>query len=76
MNKITQKQLVLDHFRRFKAINILDSIELYGITRLSAQIYTLKHKDKYIFDEEWVNVQTRYGNTTKVKNYILVGKEE
>lgn len=74
MRRSGNKEKVLDHFRKYKAITTMDAFELYGMTRLSAVIHNLK-KESYIFDEEWVEVETRYGNKVKVKSYILVGKE-
>lgn len=73
MKKRGYKEILLDHFRRFRAITTLDAFEMYGMTRLSAVIYNLK-KENYRFDEEWVEVENRYGNKIKVKAYILVGK--
>ena len=75
MKKRGYKEILLDHFRRFEAITIFDAIEMYGMTRLSAVIFNLK-KDKYIFDEKWVEVENRQGVKTRVKAYILRGKEE
>jgi len=72
MNKKGYKQILLEHFRRFKSITSLDAFEMYGMTRLSAVIYSLK-KDGYIFEDEMIDVENRYGKKIRVKAYTLLG---
>ena len=74
MKKRGYKEILLEHFRRFESITSLDAFEMYGMSRLSAVIYNLK-KDRYKFDEKWVEVENRYGTKVRVKAYMLVGKE-
>lgn len=74
MKRRGYKEVLLDHFRRFEAITILDAIEMYGMTRLSAIIFRLK-KDGYRFQDKWVEVENRYGKKVRVKAYILTGRE-
>ena len=75
MKKIGYKEVLLEHFRRFKSITSWDAIEMYGMTRLSAVIYNLK-KDGYLFENESIEVKNKYGTKVWLTKYILVGKGE
>lgn len=44
----TQKELVLDHLKHYGKITTMEAIMRYGITRLSARIYDLRHDDGYV----------------------------
>lgn len=72
---LTQKDRVLRHLRDFGSITSWESFTEYGITRLSAIIYNLKHIDGYNFDEEWQTSINRYGEKTSFKKYILKERE-
>ena len=72
---LTQKARVLRHLRDFGSITSWESFTEYGITRLSAIIYNLKHIDGYDFDEEWQTRINRYGEKTSFKKYILKERE-
>ena len=50
---MTQKDRILRHLKDYGHITSWESFSEYGITRLSAIIYNLKHIDGYSFDEEW-----------------------
>lgn len=76
MKKVNQREIVLNHFKRFKSINQQDAIEMYGIYRLSAVIYDLKHKDNCVFSDEMIKVDNRYGSKSRVKSYTLINKGE
>ncbi|MGN0967146.1 MAG: helix-turn-helix domain-containing protein [Candidatus Coprovivens sp.] len=71
MNKMTQKDRILRHLRDYGHITSWESFVEYGITRLSAIIYNLKHLDGFEFDEEWQTRTNRYGEKTSFKKYIL-----
>lgn len=59
--KRTQKQDVLNYLKRYKSITSLKAIQLYGATRLSGIIYTLR-SEGYDIKTDLKNVKTRYGN--------------
>ena len=71
----TQKQIILEHFLKYKSLTSWDSIRLYGDTRLSDKIYQLK-KDGYKFSGEWIISKNRFGEKVKFKKYILINEEE
>lgn len=71
MNKMTQKDRVLRHLRDYGHITSWESFVEYGITRLSAIIYNLKHLDGFEFDEKRQTRINRYGEKTSFKVYIL-----
>ena len=58
---MTQKDRILRHLKDYGHITSWESFSEYGITRLSAIIYNLKHIDGYSFDEEWQTRINRYG---------------
>ncbi len=71
----TQKQIILEHFLKYKSLTSWDSIRLYGDTRLSDKIYQLK-KDGYKFKEEWITKKNRNGIKVKFKKYILAEEQD
>ena len=71
---VSQTELVLQHLIEHGSITSYEAIKFYGATRLSAIIYTLKHKDGYIITTTFETVTTRYGVKTKVARYKLVKK--
>lgn len=71
MKKMTQKDRILRHLIDYGFITSWEAFEEYGITRLSAIIYNLKHKDNLNFKDEWLCRQNRYGENTSFKKYIL-----
>ena len=72
---MTQKDKVSDYLKDYGYITSWGSFSEYGITRLSAIIYNLKHIDGYSFDEEWQTRINRYGEKTSFKKYILKTRE-
>lgn len=69
--RLTQRDRILRHLKDFGSITSWQSFTEYGITRLSAIIYNLKHIDGYDFVEEWQTRTNRYGEKTSFKKYIL-----
>ena len=72
---MTQKDRILRHLKDYGHITSWESFSEYGITRLSAIIYNLKHIDGYSFDEEWQTRINRYGEKKYNKKYILKTRE-
>lgn len=70
MKRLTQKDRILEHLKKYGSITTWDSFSLYGDTRLSDKIYRLK-KDGYDFIEEWETKTNRFGNPVTFKRYIL-----
>lgn len=71
MLRVTQTDLILQHLRRRGTITQREADDRYGITRLGARIYDLKHRG-FDIRREMVPVMTRYGETTHVAQYYLV----
>ena len=72
--KLTQLDRIERHLRDFGGITSFESFIEYGITRLSAIIYTLRHKKGYDIRGEWVEKKNRYGEPTRFKKYQLIKK--
>ena len=68
---VSQTKLVLQHLKKYGTITSYESIKLYGATRLSAIIYTLRHNNGYSITSTFENVTTRYGVKTAVARYKL-----
>jgi hypothetical protein len=54
MIKQTQADAVLDHLLQFGSITSIEAIDNYKITRLSAVIHNLRHRDGIKIDTERV----------------------
>lgn len=61
--------MILDHLKLYKNITTWEAFEMYGITRLSDRIFTLRKE--YNITDEWVYKKNRYGKKIKFKNYKL-----
>ena len=68
-----QAKRVLEHLKKNGSITTLDALQAYGITRLSARIWELRHEEGYTIKSESTKVRTRYGETIVAK-YKLEGR--
>lgn len=68
-----QTNLILEHLKSGKSITSLEAINLYGATRLSSIIYALR-KRGYTIVANIITVPTRYGKTSRVAQYTLIGE--
>lgn len=74
--KKTQNDRVLQYLRTHKrGITQKQSADLLGVTRLSARIYELRDAGNVI-DRDWLVVQNRYGEDTRVAQYHLIKEKE
>lgn len=69
---MTQIDRIKRHLNDYGNITSWEAFTEYGITRLSAIIYILKHKQEFVFADEWLNRTNRYGEPTHFKKYILI----
>ena len=69
--KETKYKKLKAYLKKKKNIDTWRAIELFGETRLSARIFTLK-KEKWEFTHTDVNKKDRYGNTVHYRLYKLV----
>lgn len=70
MNTRTQCLTILTHLKSGKPITSSEAMRLYGIHRLAARIYDLKCEGEKVAGD-WIEVETRDGDTTRVKRYRL-----
>lgn len=68
--KTTQLEVVLMHLERFGTITSFEAFVGYGITRLSAIIYTLR-KLGYKIESKTRTTKNRLGNYTSYAKYTL-----
>jgi hypothetical protein len=71
MNKITNKQRVLDAMRGHGSISPWYAINTLGNTRLAASIFDLK-KDGHEISTEIVKGKNKFGDDIKYAKYTLV----
>ncbi len=71
--KVTQKTEVLKHLRNHNGITSMEAFQLYGVTRLSAKIYELRH-DGYVIDNIDEHTKNRYGHPCTYVRYVLVSE--
>lgn len=68
---MTQCDMVLEHLKEHGSITSWDAFEQYGITRLSAYIWTLRHEDGIAIAKEMRSGKNRYGEKTHFASYRL-----
>jgi hypothetical protein len=76
MKKVTQRTRVLRHLEDYGSITTWQAYSEYGITRLSAVIFDLIHKDNIKIDcSERLTVKNRYGEKVSCTKYKLIRGE-
>lgn len=66
----TQKEVILEHLRKYGSITSMEAIEKYHITRLAAVIFELREMDFHIESQEIKDASTNYSRSTKPVRYI------
>lgn len=74
MSRTTQRSEILRHLKEHGTITSKEAFELYGATRLSAQIFDLRKK--YIIETHMMTGYTRYGDTCNYAKYEYKGEKE
>lgn len=67
---MTQEERVLRHMKAFDGITSWEAFMDYGITRLSAKIFSLRERG-YKIKDEWVEKTNRFGEPVRFKKYFL-----
>jgi len=67
----TQDKQVELHLKQYGSITSWETIEKYGITRLSARIYNLRRN--YNIISKMMTTTNRYGNTVNYVRYVFMG---
>ncbi len=73
--KLSKSQMVLDHLLQHKTITSNEAWKLYGESRLSAVIHTLRHKRGYNIETYTIHPTDRWGNTCNCAEYHLIEEE-
>ena len=73
---LTQTKLVLQHLKEHGSITSYEAFKLYGVTRLSAKIYELRHKNGYSISSSLETVHTRLGHHATIAVYKLEKERE
>ena len=69
--KMTQEKAILGHLYKRGSITSWKAFERYGITRLSAIIYDLRHTNGLHIESENITRKNRYGNIVNFVKYNL-----
>ncbi len=72
----TQRDEVRMHLNDFKSITSWDAFKDYGITRLSAIIWLLRHDENLDIETETMSRKNRYGNKVNFAKYSLKSENE
>jgi hypothetical protein len=70
----SQLKQVLEHLKEHGSITSYEAFKLYGATRLSAIIHTLRHREGYNIVSHYERVTTRNGFQTTIAVYKLEGE--
>lgn len=70
---MTKKDKILKHLQLYDTITSWEAIQEYGVTRLSAIIFTLR-KEGFEIDSEKIQFTDRFGDTSNFSKYIFKGK--
>ena len=70
----TQLKMVLQNLKEHGSITSYDAFRNYGVTRLSAIIHTLRHREGYSITSNYKRVPTRNGFQTNIAVYKLEGE--
>lgn len=72
---MTQREMILDHLRKYGDITSVEAVNRYGISRLSARIKDLRDEGKVIISQRQKS-RNRWGKTVFYDKYVLGGADE
>ena len=67
---MTQKEMILQHLKKFGSITQKDAMDNYGIMRLGARVYDLKGEG-YPISKEMECGTNRFGRAVAYARYLL-----
>lgn len=70
---MTKKDKILKHLQLYDTITSWEAIQFYGVTRLSAIIFTLR-KEGFDIESTRVEFTDRFGDTSNFARYVFKGK--
>ena len=71
---LSQNERILRHIKDHGSITTLEAFQDYGVTRLSARIWDLRHKMGHEIESETIAGKNRYGETTTFSKYFISGQ--
>lgn len=69
---MTDRQIIFEYLQTHDSITTLQAFNKFGISRLSAVIYDLRHKKHLNIEREMIEVYKRGERTARVARYRLV----
>lgn len=66
---MSKQNAILAHLEEKGNITSWEAIKEYGATRLSAIIFTLRHKYGMDIDNEWIEFTDRFGSKSRYVKY-------
>lgn len=73
--RISKNQRVLNHLMEHKTITSNEAWKLYGVSRLSAVIWELRHRHGYHIESYTIHPVDRFGDTCNCAEYHLIEEE-
>lgn len=73
-SKMNKTKAILMHLKEYGSITSWQAIQDYGVTRLSAIIYNLRHNYNLTIQSKEIAFKDRYGNNASYVEYILINK--
>jgi len=70
---MTQNERIKRHLEQFGKITSYEAFKEYGVTRLSARIWDLKHKHGLVITEERKAAKNRFNEEVYFAEYRLEG---
>lgn len=70
---MTQCEMIAEHLQEHGSITPKEALDLYGIMRLGARIWDLKHGGMRI-TRAMISAPNRYGEMTRFARYSLEGR--
>lgn len=70
--KRKQRDRVLEYMMKYGSITPAEAFMELSVSRLSARIYELKHKDGYHIEKDDMTFKNRFGETCTYAKYRLV----
>ena len=73
--RISKNQRVLTHLLEHKTITSNEAWKLYGVSRLSAVIWELRHRYGYHIETYTIHPTDRFGDVCNCGEYHLIEEE-
>ena len=71
MTTDTQRGRILVYLRENGSITSFEAWTKLGVARLASRISELRHQYGYKIDDEWIEIENKFGEICRVKRYRL-----